>query len=438
MAVRDRFTDSRAKKALGEQMRLLSNLFAALVRKGRLTVIDAENERHVFGGTEDGPQATIRLHDKALYWKIPLNPELYAPEAYMDGQLTLEDDTAFSDFLDLYSVNRWNLYSTRWQVILQALFRYARKLHQFNPVRRAASNAQHHYDLGEDLYRLFLDEGMNYSCAYFHDPENETLEKAQINKLDLIARKLDLKPGMRVAEIGSGWGSLAIHLVKNHDVDVTAINVATDQLETSRRRAAEAGVQDRINFLEKDYRDLEGTFDRIVSVGMMEHVGVPHFDAYFGKVRELLKPDGFALIHAIGIRGSPGATSPFLRKYIFPGGYTPALSEVFASVERSELWACDVEILRLHYAWTIKHWYERFQANRQKAADLYDERFCRMWEVYLKGVELGFLHGTSMVFQLLLSRKRDAVPVWRDYMVLPQKLKVATTPKRDTPLRQSA
>ncbi len=423
---------------MGKEMRLLSNMFATLVRKGRMTVIDADNQRHEFGGKEDGPQATIKLHDRSLYWKIPFNPELFASEAYMDGRLTLEENTTFSEFLNVYSVNRWNLYSTRWQKILQKAFRFARKLHQFNPVPRAASNAQHHYDLGEDLYRLFLDEGMNYSCAYFLDPEKESLEQAQLNKLELIGRKLNLKPGMRVAEIGSGWGSLAIHLVTHHDVDVTAINVATDQLETSRKRAEEAGVQDRINFLEKDYRDLEGTFDRVVSVGMMEHVGVPHFDAYFGKVRDLLKPDGFALIHAIGIRVSPGATSPFLRKYIFPGGYTPALSEVFASVERSRLWTADVEILRLHYAWTIGHWYDRFQANRDKAAELYDERFCRMWEIYLKAVQLGFLHGTSMVYQLLLSRERDAVPVWRDYMIASQNPKEAEQPKVVSPVKQSA
>ena len=419
-------------------MRLLSNMLAALVRKGRLTVIDADDQRHVFGGEEDGPEVAIKLHDKALYWKIPLNPELYAPEAYMDGELTLEGDTPFSDFLGLYSINRWNLHSRRWQKVLQTVFRYTRGLHQFNPVGKAASNAQRHYDLSEEFYRLFLDKGMNYSCAYFRDPENETLEEAQTNKLELIARKLDLKPGMRVAEIGSGWGSLAIHLVKNHDVDVTAINVATDQLATSRRRASDAGVLDRINFVETDYRDLEGTFDRIVSVGMMEHVGSPHFDAYFGKVSDLLTPEGFALIHAIGIFTPPGSASPFLRKYIFPGGYTPALSEVFASVERTGLWTADVEILRLHYAWTIAHWYERFQANRDKAAALYDERFCRMWEFYLKGVELGFLHGTSMVFQILLSRKRDAVPVWRNYMMLPEKPVVPVVPKPVAAVARSA
>ena len=398
-------------------MRILSSMLAAVFRNGRLTVIDHKGKFHVFGSGVDGPDVTMRLHKKSLYWKLIFNPELYAPEAYMDGTMTFEEGSTVFDFLDLFSVNRQGLYGSLWQRMFQRVLRYLRWLHQFNPARRSASNAQHHYDLGEKLYRLFLDEGMNYSCAYFRDPEHDTLEQAQENKLRLIAAKLKLEPGMRIAEIGSGWGSLAIHLVKNHDVTVTAINVATDQLATSRRRAEEAGVADRITFIESDYRDLEGAFDRVVSVGMMEHVGAPQFDTYFGKVRDLLKPDGFALIHAIGINLPPGATSSFLRKYIFPGGYTPAMSEVFASVERCGLWAADTEFLRLHYAWTISHWLQRFLANRDRAKALYDERFCRMWEFYLKTVELGFLHGSSMVFQILLSRTRDAVPVWRDYML---------------------
>ena len=398
-------------------MRLLSRILTSVVRKGRLTLIDADGAGHEFGSGQDGPDVTMRLHNKALYWKLFINPELYVAEAYMDGTMTFEHGATISDFLDLFSINRAGLYGSLWQRLLQRLLRYLRWLHQFNPAARSASNAQHHYDLGEKFYRLFLDKDMIYSCAYFRDPETETLEQAQDNKLRLIAAKLKLEPGMRVAEVGSGWGSLAIHLVKNHDVTVTAINVATDQLATSRRRAEEAGVLDRITFLEKDYRDLDGRFDRVVSVGMMEHVGAPHFDSYFGKVRDLLEPDGFGLVHAIGINIPPGATSPFIRKYIFPGGYTPAMSEVFASVERSGLWVADAEFLRLHYAWTIAHWRQRFQANRNSARELYDERFCRMWEFYLKAVELSFRHGSAMVFQILLSKTRDAVPVWRDYML---------------------
>jgi cyclopropane-fatty-acyl-phospholipid synthase len=392
-------------------------MLASVVRKGKLTVIDADAKTHVFGEGRDGPDITMRLHDRSLYWKLVINPELYAAEAYMDGTMTFGKGETIRDFLWLFSINRKGLYGSLWQRILQRLLRYLRWLHQFNPVRRSATNAQHHYDLGEKLYRLFLDENMNYSCAYFRDPEHETLEQAQDNKLRLIARKLKIEPGMRIAEIGSGWGSLAIHLVRNDDVNVTAINVATDQLATSRRRAEEAGIADRITFLEKDYRDLQGSFDRVVSVGMMEHVGAPHFDAYFGKVRDLLEPEGFALIHAIGTNIPPGATSPFIRKYIFPGGYTPAMSDVFGSLERCGLWVADTEFLRLHYAWTIDHWRQRFEKNRNSARALYDERFCRMWEFYLNAVELGFRHGSSMVFQLLLSRVRDAVPVWRDYML---------------------
>ncbi len=398
-------------------MRILARMLASVVKNGRLSVLDADGKGHVFGDGENGPDVTVRLHDRSLYWKLVVNPELYAAEAYMDGTLTFEDSDTIREFIELFSLNRETLYGSRWQRVFQRLLRWARWLHQFNPVARAASNARHHYDLGEPFYRLFLDSDMNYSCAYFRNPDQDTLEQAQQNKLRLIARKLDLEPGMRVAEIGSGWGSLAIHLVQNHDVHVTAINVATDQLATSRRRAEAAGVLDRITFLERDYRDLDGQFDRVVSVGMMEHVGAPQFDAYFGKVRDILKPDGFALIHAIGTNIPPGASSPFIRKYIFPGGYTPAMSEVFASVERCGLWAADCEFLRLHYAWTIDHWRRRFEANRDQARELYDERFCRMWEFYLNGVEFGFRHGSSMVFQILLSKVRDAVPVWRDYML---------------------
>ena len=258
----------------------------------------------------------------------------------------------------------------------------------------------------------------------FPTPES-TLEEAQIAKLRHIAAKLKLQPGMRVAEIGSGWGALAIFLAKECGVHVTAINVATEQLAESRKRAEAAGVLDRITFFERDYREITGTFDRIVSVGMMEHVGVNHFNEYFGKVKSLLAPGGFAMIHAIGRMSPPGSTAPFIRKYIFPGGYVPALSEVFTSLEREGLWVADCEILRLHYYWTIRHWRLNFEAKRPEVIAMMGERFARMWEFYLVAVELGFLHGSNMVFQLLLANERDAVPVIRDYIVDEERVLVA-------------
>jgi cyclopropane-fatty-acyl-phospholipid synthase len=397
-------------------MRLLSSLLRRFIRLGTLRVRDAGGHVHVFGGIKPGPDVGIHIRDRKLYLKLFLNPELAAAEAYMDGTLTLEDGAQVHDFLLLFSVNRAGLYSYGSQRLLRRLWRAMRRWHQANPVGIAAAHARHHYDLSTEVYRLFLDEQMQYSCAYFRDPEHDTLEQAQRNKLIHTTTKLQLKPGMTVAEIGSGWGGFAIHLARETGAHVTAVNVSPEQIKVARENAAAAGVSDRVEFRELDYRQLIGQFDRVVSVGMMEHVGIGHFDEYLMKIRGLLKPDGYAFVHCIGRMSQPGTTGPFIRKYIFPGGYAPALSETFAATERCGLWCDDMEVLRLHYHYTIKHWRERFAQNRAKAAAIYDERFCRMWEFYLAAVELEFLHGSHMVFQLLLSIKRDAVPITRDFM----------------------
>ncbi len=398
-------------------MFLLSGLLGKFIRNGTLRIYDASGTLHVFGGVAPGPAVTVRINKRGLETSLFLNPELRAAEAYMDGGLTFEDGSGVYDLLLLFSVNRSGLKSHGSQKLLRRIWRAVRRWQQHNPVGTAAKNARHHYDVSTDLYRLFLDDKMQYSCAYFRDPEHDTLEQAQDYKLAHIAAKLALKPGMTVAEIGSGWGGLAIHLAKNHGARVTAINVSPEQIKVARANAAAAGVSDLVEFREIDYRNVEGQFDRVVSIGMMEHVGVAHFDEYFDKVRGLLKDDGYALIHYIGRMSPPGTTGPFIRKYIFPGGYSPALSEVSASVERSGLWNADTEFLRLHYYYTIKHWRQRFAANRDKAVAIYDERFARMWEFYLAAVELEFLHGSHMVMQLLLSKTRDAVPIIRDFIV---------------------
>jgi cyclopropane-fatty-acyl-phospholipid synthase len=396
---------------------LLSGLLGKFIKNGTLRIYDASGKLHVFGGISPGPCVTARINRPGLETSLFLNPELRAAEAYMNGDLTFEDGSGVADLLMLFSVNRGGLKSHGSQKLLRKLWRALRRWHQANPVGTAAKNARHHYDVSTDLYRLFLDDNMQYSCAYFRDPERDTLEQAQHNKLVHIAAKLALKPGMTVAEIGSGWGGLAIHLAKHHGARVTAINVSPEQIKVAREHAAAASVSDLVEFREVDYRNVEGQFDRVVSIGMMEHVGIAHFDEYFGKVRDLLKDDGYALIHYIGRMSPPGTTGPFIRKYIFPGGYSPALSEVSASVERSSLWNADTEFLRLHYYYTIKHWRQRFAANRDKAVRIYDERFARMWEFYLAAVELEFLHGSHMVMQLLLSKSRDAVPIIRDFIV---------------------
>ncbi len=395
-------------------MRLLSSLLRSFVKNGRMRVYDVGGNLHVFGSGENGPTVTIRLHDKKLYRSLFLNPELAAGEAFMDGTLTLEDGSTIYDFMFLFSINRAPLGANPVQGLVRRFWKAFRRRQQSNSVERAKAQARHHYDLSTDLYRLFLDEGLNYSCAYYTSAD-DSLEKAQAGKLRHLVAKLDLKPGMEVLEIGGGWGSLAIQMAKA-GAKVTSLNVSPEQVKIAEQRVREAGLEDKIQFVLKDYREFEGQFDRVISVGMMEHVGIGHLDAYFGKIRECLTDTGFAVVHSVGRMTPPGTTGPFIRKYIFPGGYVPALSEVFASTERLGLWVCDSEILRLHYYYTIRDWRLRFEAHREEAAKLYDERFCRMWEFYLCAVELGFLHGSNMVFQLLLSKERDAVPIIRDFI----------------------
>ncbi|MFT5181007.1 MAG: cyclopropane-fatty-acyl-phospholipid synthase [Alphaproteobacteria bacterium] len=394
-------------------MLLLANLLKGFVQRGRLKLIDAHGKTHEFGD-DGGDQVTLRLHDRASHRKLFFNPELAAAEAYMDGTLTFEDGSAIYDLLYLFSINRPSLGAHPVQGLQRRLWRAARRRHQANDVEKSKSQARHHYDLSTDLYRLFLDQDLHYSCGFFRSPD-DSLEVAQAAKLTRAISKLALEPGMSVCEIGGGWGAFAIALAKA-GADVTSINVSPEQIRIAEQCARDAGVGDRVRFVQKDYREVEGSFDRVVSVGMMEHVGIGHIDEYFAKIRALLTPDGFAFVHSIGRMTQPGTTGPFIRKYIFPGGYVPALSEVFAAAERQGIWVADMEVLRLHYYYTIRHWRRRFAARRDEAVALYDERFCRMWEFYLVAVELGFLNGSNMVFQLLLSTQRDAVPVDRSFM----------------------
>jgi len=396
-------------------MRLLGSLLNKFVQNGQLRLTDAGGTTHVFGSGEGGPTVNGRLTDSSLEWKLFLNPELYAAEAYMDGGLVFEQGSTVHDFLTLFSVNREPLGSHPVQGLMRRGWKAFRRRQQANSVEAATANARHHYDITTDLYRLFLDEKLNYSCAYFRDPDM-TLEEAQEAKLTHAVAKLCLKPGMTVLEIGGGWGAFAVKLAEA-GANVTSLNVSPAQIRIAEEVVEKAGVSDRVSFVGKDYREYSGTFDRVVSVGMMEHVGVGHLDEFFSVVKQVLAPDGYAFVHAIGRMTPPGTTGPFFRKYIFPGGYVPALSEVFSVTERQGLWVADAEVLRLHYAWTVRAWRERFAARRDEAVLLMDERFCRMWEFYLSAAELGFVHGSNMVFQLLVARQRDAVPLTRDFMV---------------------
>ncbi|HYY85346.1 MAG TPA: cyclopropane-fatty-acyl-phospholipid synthase family protein [Beijerinckiaceae bacterium] len=414
----------------------LSHMLTSFVRVGTLKVIDAEGSTHLFGGSP-GPSATMKLTDRSLYTKLFLNPELHAGEAYMDGRMSFVEGSTLRDFLTLFSVNRLSLGSYPLQKVLRRVSRGLKRFQQANKVGEAQANVAHHYDLGNDFYRLFLDEGMQYSCAYFTDP-GETLEQAQRNKLRLIAAKLRLAPGLKVLDIGSGWGDLALYLAAMEDVDVTGVTLSREQHALSNEKARAAGLAHRVRFELLDYRSMQGRFDRIVSVGMFEHVGVHHYPEFFAQVNALMQDDGLMLLHSIGHMSPPGTASPWLRKYIFPGAYSPALSEVFPVVEQASLWVTDLEFLRVHYADTLREWHRRFEANREKIAAMYDERFCRMWEFYLISAEMMFRTGSQLVFHMQLARRRDAAPVVRDYVTDTQRRYRELEAERLKPLARGA
>ncbi len=394
----------------------LNRLLGRLVVEGQLTVTWADGSVSRYGrdSTAVAP-ASMHLVDPSHYRALCLRPVMAFGEGYMDGQI----DVAPEGLYDLVALFTYNMHGQGrmpgWFQAMQALRRRLNVLLQRNDARRARRNVAHHYDLSDDLYRLFLDEDMQYSCAYFERPDM-TLEQAQAAKKAHIAAKLCLAPGMHVLDIGCGWGGMALTLARDHGARVTGVTLSENQLATARRRAADAGLEDRVTFRLLDYRNLDETFDRIVSVGMLEHVGLPQFDTYFGTVHDLLAPDGVALIHTIGEVAPPRPTSDWLEKYIFPGGYVPSLSELAAPIERSGLWATDIEVLRGHYGPTLNHWRQRFEAALPKVRAMYDERFIRMWRFYLVASEATFEQARQGVFQIQMSRAQYAVPVTRNYL----------------------
>ncbi len=392
---------------------LLDRLLRGLVRTGALRLTYPDGSTRSYGDAGVRPVAVKILDNKTLR-ALALNPELAVGEAYMNGTMTIEGDDLRA-FLALAIRNKHENGIAWWLTPLQAGRKALRWLWQFNPARRARRNIAHHYDLSSELYDLFLDEDRQYSCAYFRAPD-ETLEQAQENKKHHIARKLLLEPGMTVLDIGCGWGGMALTLARDYGARVVGVTLSQEQHALARQRVADAGLEDRIDIRLMDYRDVNETFDRIVSIGMFEHVGVPHYREYFRQVHDRLNENGVALIHTIGRTDGPGATNPFILKYIFPGGYVPALSEASAAIEHERLFIDDVEVWRLHYAETLKHWHERFEANLDKARDIYDDRFCRMWRYYLLGSELTFRLDDQVVFQFQLSRRQNAVPLTRDYL----------------------
>lgn len=396
-------------------MWLLDKMLRRLVRRGELILVDHDGREYRYGAPEvERTPVRIRLTDRGAAFDIARDPRLGAGEAYMDGRLIMVDGD-IRDLVDLIRSNApWERGSGK--IGLRAkVGGISTRIGRFNRARQAKRNVAHHYDLSDRLYDLFLDRDRQYSCAYFTNLDTG-LDQAQADKKAHIAAKLHLKPGARVLDIGCGWGGMALYLNRVADVDVLGITLSEEQLAVARRRAEQAGVSDRVRFELIDYRAVQGSFDRIVSVGMFEHVGTPQYRTFFRKSRSLLAEDGVMLLHTIGRMGKPGTTDAWTAKYIFPGGYNPALSEIVAASEQAKLMVADVETLRLHYAYTIEHWYRRVAECRAEIVALYDERFLRMWQFYLAGAMAAFRHGGMVNYQIQYIRERHALPITRDYM----------------------
>lgn len=393
---------------------LFGRFMRRLIRDGHLVVsIDGGPDMTFGNGT--GPKVAVRIRDQSTVLRLMTDPELALGESYTDGALSIDGD----DVQGLLAIIVRNGAATRALTsparVLGALRHIRRRLDQANREDRARRNVAHHYDLTPAIYDLFLDVDRQYSCAYFAD-EGVSLDVAQATKKAHIARKLLISPGMRILEIGCGWGGLALTLARDHGAQVTGITLSQEQLAIARDRAKAAGLADRVSFELMDYRAMGGQFDRIVSVGMFEHVGAPNFGTFFDVVRDRLVEDGVALIHTIGRTAPPKATNPWIAAYVFPGGYVPSLSEVAKAIQDTGLRIGDIECLRLHYAMTLRCWFDRFSARADVAATLKDDRFVRMWRYYLAASEQTFRHGPQDVFQFQLCRRADAVPITRDYL----------------------
>ena len=414
---------------------MLSSILDRLVVDGRLAVVWPDGRQSVFGPGGD-LAATVRILDQATVRRLCLTPELALGEGYMSGEIEVAPEE-LPDLMRLLVRNRRIGVLPPWVRAAQKVETGLRTWMERNTPQTARRNVAHHYDISNDLYRLFLDEDMQYSCAYFARP-GLSLEAAQRAKKRHIAAKLLIEPGMHVLDIGCGWGGMALTLAQEYGARVTGVTLSENQLRLARARARDAGLEDRVRFELMDYRKLSGPFDRIVSVGMLEHVGSPHIREYFARVHDLLAPDGVALIHTIGICQPPRATSRWLRKYIFPGGYIPSMSDIGNAVERAGFWLADWESWRWHYAETLRHWRERFEGNLDTVREMYDDRFIRMWRYYLVACETAFLEQQQVVFQVQLARRRDAVPVTRDYLYEGASPERDGTPPQPGPRREAA
>lgn len=391
----------------------LASILRRTIKTGDLKLVDSDGCVYRFGD-HTGVPLVVRITDASTVWRLLSNPPLAIGEAYMDGRLILDRGTIY-DLLEMLLTNAQRHWP-QWLRTLDRALWSPRRFQHYNPIGRSKQNVAHHYDIDGALYELFLDSDRQYSCGYF-ESERQSLEEAQEAKLSHLVAKLDLSDGMRVLDIGSGWGGLALRLAKTARVNVTGISLSEEQIKIARQRARAEGLSKAVTFDLCDYRNVEGQFDRIVSVGMFEHVGTAHYRTFFRRLNQLLDDNGVALLHSIGRFDGPAATNSFIEKYIFPGGDIPALSEVLSAVERENFLTTDVEILRLHYAMTLRHWRNRFRATWHAAARKFGERFCRMWEMYLASSEIGFRYQNLMVFQLQLAKEQHSLPLTRDYMV---------------------
>ncbi len=391
-------------------VRFLNKLF----KDDGFVLLDANSRKYIIGNPKKNKPIILKLLDKKLHYKLLLYPDLYFGEAYTDGTIEIENGS-ITDFLEIALKNIGRNEINIFGKILNQIRGTYRYLTNFNFAKKSKDNVAHHYDISDDLYDLFLDPKRQYSCAYFKN-ENDTLETAQNNKIDHIIKKLNLKPNQKVLDIGSGWGSLAIEIAKKTQCEVTGITLSRNQYEYSLKKAKENNLENQVQFKLADYRDFNEKFDRIVSVGMFEHVGRKFYKTFFKRVHELLNDKGLALIHTIGSVNGPRNPQPWITKYIFPGGYTPSMSEVAGPIEKSKLVISDIEVLRMHYAHTLRNWKERCLSNKSKIVEMFDEKFFRMWEFYLASCEMAFKWGDQVVFQFQLAKDNTTAPITRDYI----------------------
>ena len=394
-------------------MKLLDFL-RKLIKDDGFEFLDANNKSYIIGKPKKEKPIKLKILDKSLHWKLLINPDLYFGEGYMNGSIVIENGS-LTEFLDIALKNVGRDPTNGITNILARFRRVYRYITNFNLIGKSKENVAHHYDISEKFYDLFLDEKRQYSCAYFKN-EDDTLEVAQNNKIDHIIKKLNLKPNQKVLDIGCGWGTLAIDIAKKTQCEVVGITLSENQLEYSKQKAKEMNLENQVEFRLSDYRQLNEKFDRVVSVGMFEHVGRKFYKTYFNKVFDFLNEDGVALIHTIGSINPPRGPQPWITKYIFPGGYTPSLSEVALPIEKSGLIISDLEVLRTHYQHTLRNWKDRFMSKKNEVLEMFDEKFFRMWEFYLVGCEMAFKWSDQVVFQFQLTKKLKATPITRDYI----------------------